>query len=141
MKARRNFGVVSSWGYSVIKSELVQRMAARNPHLYQRDIENIIDAILGEIANALAAASASNCAVSARSRLRSVRLEPAAIRAPATRCRSPRSSRRSSRPARKCASASIEARSSGFRSFAQPLGHAPGRARRVGRMELTWLGS
>jgi integration host factor subunit beta len=44
MKARRNFGVVSSWGYSVIKSELVQRMAARNPHLYQRDIENIIDA-------------------------------------------------------------------------------------------------
>src|SRR5262249_55448826 len=31
------------WGGSVIKSELVQRMAARNPHLYQRDIENIID--------------------------------------------------------------------------------------------------
>src|SRR6201993_875561 len=29
-------------------------MAARNPHLYQRDIENIIDAILGEITNALA---------------------------------------------------------------------------------------
>jgi integration host factor subunit beta len=45
---------VSSWGCSVIKSELVQRMAARNPHLYQRDIENIIDAILGEIADALA---------------------------------------------------------------------------------------
>ena len=38
----------------MIKSELVQRMAARNPHLYQRDIENIIDAILGEIAEALA---------------------------------------------------------------------------------------
>jgi integration host factor subunit beta len=54
MKARRNFGVVSSRGRSVIKSELVQRMAARNPHLYQRDIENIIDAILGEIASALA---------------------------------------------------------------------------------------
>ena len=45
---------VSSWGRSVIKSELVQRMAARNPHLYQRDIENIIDAILGEIGDALA---------------------------------------------------------------------------------------
>jgi integration host factor subunit beta len=44
----------SSWGHSVIKSELVQRMASRNPHLYQRDIENIIDAILGEITNALA---------------------------------------------------------------------------------------
>ena len=38
----------------MIKSELVQRMAARNPHLYQRDIENIVDAILGEIADALA---------------------------------------------------------------------------------------
>jgi integration host factor subunit beta len=37
----------------MIKSELVQRMAAYNPHLYQRDIENIIDAILGEIADAL----------------------------------------------------------------------------------------
>ncbi len=38
----------------MIKSELVQRLAARNPHLYQRDIENIVDAILGEIAGALA---------------------------------------------------------------------------------------
>ena len=38
----------------MIKSELVQRMSARNPHLYQRDIENIVDAILGEIADALA---------------------------------------------------------------------------------------
>ena len=38
----------------MIKSELVQRMAARNPHLYQRDIETIIDAILGEITDALA---------------------------------------------------------------------------------------
>ena len=37
----------------MIKSELVQRLAARNPHLYQRDIENIVDAILGEITNAL----------------------------------------------------------------------------------------
>jgi len=38
----------------VIKSELVQRLVARNPHLYQRDIENIVDAILGEITEALA---------------------------------------------------------------------------------------
>src|ERR1700732_5445544 len=50
---RGNRRGISSWGHSVIKSELVQRMAARNPHLYQRDIENIIDAILGEITNAL----------------------------------------------------------------------------------------
>jgi integration host factor subunit beta len=37
----------------MIKSELVQRMVAHNPHLYQRDIENIVDAILREIADAL----------------------------------------------------------------------------------------
>jgi integration host factor subunit beta len=38
----------------LVKSELVQRIAARNPHLYQRDVENIVDAILGEITEALA---------------------------------------------------------------------------------------
>jgi integration host factor subunit beta len=32
----------------------VQRLVARNPHLYQRDVENIVDAILGEITGALA---------------------------------------------------------------------------------------
>ena len=38
----------------MIMSELVQRLVARNPHLYQRDIENIVDAVLGEITEALA---------------------------------------------------------------------------------------
>ena len=38
----------------MVKSELVQRIAARNPHLYRRDVENIVDAILGEITEALA---------------------------------------------------------------------------------------
>ena len=37
----------------MIKSELVQRLAAANPHLYQRDVENIVNAILEEIASAL----------------------------------------------------------------------------------------
>ena len=37
----------------MIKSELVQRMAARSPHLYQRDVEHIVDAILGGIGDAL----------------------------------------------------------------------------------------
>ncbi len=41
-------------GVVLIKSELVQRLAARNPHLYQRDVEHIVDAILGEITQALA---------------------------------------------------------------------------------------
>ena len=39
----------------MIKSELVQRIAERNPHLYQRDVENVINAILDEIADALLA--------------------------------------------------------------------------------------
>ena len=38
----------------MIKSELVQRIAERNPHLYQRDIEKIVNAILDEVTNALA---------------------------------------------------------------------------------------
>jgi len=38
----------------MIKSELVQRIAERNPHLYLRDVEKIVNAILNEIADALA---------------------------------------------------------------------------------------
>ena len=38
----------------MVKSELVQRLVARNPHLHQHDVENIVDAILGEITDALA---------------------------------------------------------------------------------------
>src|SRR5262252_5532437 len=38
----------------MIKSELVQRIAAQNPHLYERDVENIVNAILGEITSAMA---------------------------------------------------------------------------------------
>jgi integration host factor subunit beta len=37
----------------MIKSELVARVAAANPHLYQRDVENIVNAILEEIVTAL----------------------------------------------------------------------------------------
>ncbi|MGY2050220.1 integration host factor subunit beta [Methylobacterium sp. JK268] len=38
----------------MIKSELVLRIAEQNPHLYQRDVENIVNAILDAIADALA---------------------------------------------------------------------------------------
>ena len=41
-------------GSSMIKSELVQRISSANPHLYQRDVENIVNAILGEIIAAMA---------------------------------------------------------------------------------------
>ena len=36
------------------KSELIQRLADRNPHLYQRDIEKIVATIFDEITEALA---------------------------------------------------------------------------------------
>ena len=39
----------------MIKSELVQRLAEMNPHLYQRDVENIVNAVLDEITQSLAA--------------------------------------------------------------------------------------
>ena len=37
----------------MIKSELVSRLAERNPHLYQRDVEHIVNAVLDEITSAL----------------------------------------------------------------------------------------
>ncbi|MEN3793190.1 integration host factor subunit beta [Fulvimarina sp. MAC3] len=37
----------------MIKSELVQVIANRNPHLYQRDVELIVNAIFDEITEAL----------------------------------------------------------------------------------------
>jgi len=37
----------------MIKSDLVGRIAAQNPHLYRHDVENVVNAILGEIAGAL----------------------------------------------------------------------------------------
>jgi integration host factor subunit beta len=36
------------------KSELIQRLAQRNPHLYQRDVERIVTTIFDEITDALA---------------------------------------------------------------------------------------
>ncbi|MGQ2907943.1 MAG: integration host factor subunit beta [Aliihoeflea sp.] len=38
----------------MIKSELVQTIANRNPHLFLRDVENIVNAIFDEITEALA---------------------------------------------------------------------------------------
>jgi len=38
----------------MIKSELIQKLADENPHLFQRDIENIVNAILDEVGDALA---------------------------------------------------------------------------------------
>jgi integration host factor subunit beta len=38
----------------MIKSELIQRIAAKNPGLYQRDIEKIVNIILTTIVDAMA---------------------------------------------------------------------------------------
>jgi integration host factor subunit beta len=35
------------------KSELIQRLAERNPHLYMRDVEKIVDTVFDEITSAL----------------------------------------------------------------------------------------
>ena len=39
---------------SMTKSELIMRLAERNPHLYQRDVEKIVGTIFDEISEALA---------------------------------------------------------------------------------------
>ena len=38
----------------MIKSELIQRVAEQNPHLYQRGVEKIVNTILDEIVAAMA---------------------------------------------------------------------------------------
>jgi integration host factor subunit beta len=38
---------------TVIKSELVQKISAANPHLYHRDVERIVNVIFDEIVDAL----------------------------------------------------------------------------------------
>jgi integration host factor subunit beta len=37
----------------MIKSELVQRIADKNPHLYHRDVERIVNKVLDEIVDAM----------------------------------------------------------------------------------------
>ena len=37
----------------MIKSELIERITAQNQHLYQRDIEKVVNAILDEMVEAL----------------------------------------------------------------------------------------
>ena len=38
----------------MIKSELIEKIAEQNPHLYQRDVEKIVNTILDTITTALA---------------------------------------------------------------------------------------
>lgn len=43
------------WLGPMTKSELIQILAERNPHLYLRDVEKIVETVFDEITNALAA--------------------------------------------------------------------------------------
>ena len=92
-------------GDAMIKSELVQRIATQNPHLYQRDVENIVNAILERDHRRAGARRPRRAA-----RLRRLLGEepPGAHRAQSAHRRAclgrRRSPCRSSRPARKCAS-------------------------------------
>ena len=38
----------------MIRSELIQKIADENPHLYQRDVERIVNTIYEEVTNAMA---------------------------------------------------------------------------------------
>src|SRR4051794_19088271 len=43
-------------GAYMLKSELIEKITEQNPHLYERDVEAIVNAILNTITNALARA-------------------------------------------------------------------------------------
>jgi integration host factor subunit beta len=56
MKQYKDFGSSLSGlgGQAMIKSELIQKIAATNQHLYHRDIERIVNVVFNEIVDALA---------------------------------------------------------------------------------------
>ena len=54
-ESQPNFeGRVAAREQDMTKSELIQRLAEKNPHLYLRDVEKIVDTIFDEISAALA---------------------------------------------------------------------------------------
>nr|WP_221229448.1 integration host factor subunit beta [Rubricella aquisinus] len=46
--------ILPTWSCIVIKSELIQKIADENPHLYHRDVERIVATVFDEIIEALA---------------------------------------------------------------------------------------
>jgi integration host factor subunit beta len=49
------YGAASFWGVTaMIRSELIQKIADENPHLYQRDVERIVNTIFDEVTDAMA---------------------------------------------------------------------------------------
>ena len=56
----------------MIRSELIQKLSEENPHLYQRDVERIVNAIFEEIIEAIAI-STSATATMIKNRYLSIR--------------------------------------------------------------------
>ncbi len=46
--------VIEGGKENMIKSQLIQKLADENPHLYQRDVERIVSSVFEEITDALA---------------------------------------------------------------------------------------
>lgn len=47
--------IFTTWGgVAMIRSELIQKIADENPHLYQRDVERIVNTIFEEVTGAMA---------------------------------------------------------------------------------------
>lgn len=89
----------------MIKSELVQRISDRSPHLYQRDVEKIVSAILDEIVDALVRGDRVELRGFGYFRSSNAGLARAATHEQGGTFTLTRSAFRPSRPARKCASA------------------------------------
>ena len=44
---------ICSGGHLMIRSELIQKIADENPHLYQRDVERIVNTVFDEVTTAM----------------------------------------------------------------------------------------
>jgi Bacterial DNA-binding protein len=93
----------------MVKSILIQRMWAQNPHLRQSDVEKIMNVILGALTAAMARGDRIELRGLGSFGVRADPPAPAAIRAPAPTSQLKRRPCRSSGPARKCASGSTHA--------------------------------
>ena len=93
------------------RADLIQRIALKQPHLSERDVEFAVKRMLAtRWRNVSPVAGASRSAASPATRSITARRELAATPRPERRCRFPRGTPRTSGPARGCANASIAGR-------------------------------
>ena len=95
----------------MIRSELIQKIADENPHLYQRDVERIVNAIFEEIIDAMARGDRVELRGFGAFSVKKRDARRAATRAPARPWTSTRSTCPSSRRASSCATGSTASRS------------------------------